>query len=79
MEEIVEMLGWIRPSLILLPMHRDTGLQEELALDSLEGLQLCAMVEARYGRRLGWEKPIATLGELLDYLKAEGIVLEEGA
>lgn len=77
MEEIVEMLGWIRPALQLLPLRRDTLLVEELALDSLEGLQLCAMVEARYGRCLNWDRPLATLGDLLDYLMEEGIAIEE--
>lgn len=76
MEELREMLGWLKPETAHTTLTRQTRLMEDLGLSACDGLGLVAMLEARYGRTLGWEMPIATLGDLMDYLASQGIGAE---
>lgn len=73
MEELREMLIWLKPDTVHTAFTRRTRLEEDLRLTAEDGLGLVAMLEARHGRRLGWEKELSTLGDLLDYLAAQGI------
>lgn len=73
MEELREMLIWLKPDIAHTALSRQTRLTEDLRLSACDGLGLVAMIEARYGRILGWEQELATLGDLLDYLAARGI------
>lgn len=73
MEEMRELLIWLKPETAHIIMTRQTRLTEDLRLTAEDGLGLVAMIEARHGRILGWEKELATLGDLLDYLASQGI------
>ncbi len=73
MEELREMFIWLKPDAVHTAFIRQTRLAEDLRLTACDGLGLVAMIEARYGRTLGWEKELATLGDLLDYLASQGI------
>lgn len=75
MDELRDMLLWLRPDGKFSEITDDTPLMEEL--DSCEGLALVAMVEARFGRTFGWEKQLHTVGDLLAYLQEYGIEMEE--
>jgi len=77
MEELRELLAYVKPELVLMPLNRQTYLMEELQLTDFDALVLVALIEARNGRIFGWEKPLETLGDLLDYLTAQGIEMEE--
>lgn len=76
MEELREMLIWLKPDAVHTAFTRQTRLAEDLRLTACDGLGLVAMIEARYGRTLGWEQELATLGDLLDYLASQGIGAE---
>lgn len=76
MEELREMLIWLRPETAGTPISRQTRLTEDLQLTACDILGLVAMIEARCGRTLGWERELATLGDLLDYLASQGIGAE---
>lgn len=70
------MLIWLKPDAVHTAFTRQTRLTEDLRLSACDGLGLVAMIEARYGRILGWEQELATLGDLLDYLASQGIGAE---
>lgn len=78
MDELREMLLWIRPDGDFADTTRETLLMEDLELDACEGLGLVAMIEARCGRTFGWEAELLSVGDLLDYLSGYGIEMEEG-
>ena len=50
MEELREMLIWLRPDIAHTAFTRQTRLTEDLQLSACDGLGLVAMIEARYGR-----------------------------
>ena len=76
MDEIREMLMWIRPGGNFTGLTPETRLMEDLGLSSCEGLGLAAMIEARCGRIFGWEAELHSLGDLLAYLARQGIELQ---
>ena len=67
------LLEWLRPEESFAHLSPDTRLMEDLHLSSCEGLGLVAMLESLYGRIFGWEWEIHTLGDMLDYLAAQGV------
>ncbi len=77
METILDMLEWLRPGADFSEVNRETRLMEDLRLTAEDGLALAAMVEALSGRTYGWEHPLNTLGDLLDYLLAQGMELNK--
>lgn len=77
MEELRELLVYVRPGLNVAPLGRQTHLMKDLELTACEAMVLVALIEARSGRTFGWEMPLDTLGDLLDYLTAQGIEMEE--
>ena len=78
MEEIRLLLEWLRPEEDFVDVSRRTHLAGELHLSSCEWLGLVAMIESMTGRILSWERDLCTVGDLLDYLAAQGIELEDG-
>lgn len=77
MEELRELLAYVKPELVLMPMNRHMCLMDDLQLTDCDALVLVALIEARSGRVLGWERPLETLGDLLDYLASQGVEMEE--
>lgn len=77
MEELRELLAYVKPELVLMPMNRQMCLMDDLQLTDCDALVLVALIEARSGRVLGWERPLETLGDLLDYLASQGVEMEE--
>lgn len=77
MEELRELLAYVKPELVLMPLNRQMHLMDDLELTDCDALVLVALIEARSGRILGWEKPLETLGDMLDYLASQGVEMEE--
>ena len=77
MEELRELLEWLRPGEDFAQIDRHTRLMEDLQLSSCDGLALVAMIEAHYSRTFAWERELCTVGDLLDDLAAQGVDMEE--
>ena len=73
MDDIFDMLMALRPGCDFSNVTRATRLMEDLRLTAEDGLALVAMLEALNGRIYGWEQPLATLGDLEDYLRSQGM------
>lgn len=71
MDDIRDMLMWLRPGSDFSGVTPETRLMEDLRLTAEDGLALVAMIEALSGRTYGWECDLTTIGDLLAYLAAQ--------
>lgn len=77
MDDIRDILRWLRPELDAAQVKGSTRFVEDLQMTSLDGLSLVAMVEARYGRTFDWDIELNTIADLLGYLTRQGIEMED--